>query len=167
MCIRDSYIPTPAAPDPTHAPTVAPTNAVVAVYTYPGTVTAVANPDNATLMDLALYTSGDTGNIYATTSNGSAVYQYSMADGTSTILAGDPGVHGQVDGSQATGSASAGAVLFNETKGIAMNKAAAISDLSLIHISEPTRLLSISYAVFCLKKKKKNKCGKSAIGVSA
>ena len=31
-------------------------------------------------------------------------------------------------------------------------------DLSLIHISEPTRLLSISYAVFCLKKKKlKNK----------
>src|SRR5674536_370384 len=28
-------------------------------------------------------------------------------------------------------------------------------DLSLIHISEPTRLLSISYAVFCLKKKKK------------
>ena len=29
-------------------------------------------------------------------------------------------------------------------------------ELSLIHISEPTRLLSISYAVFCLKKKKKN-----------
>ena len=28
--------------------------------------------------------------------------------------------------------------------------------LSLIHISEPTRLLSISYAVFCLKKKNKN-----------
>src|SRR5678816_3076229 len=26
--------------------------------------------------------------------------------------------------------------------------------MSLIHISEPTRLLSISYAVFCLKKKK-------------
>eukprot|EP00658_Telonema_sp_P-2_P050620 TRINITY_DN38642_c0_g1_i1.p1 TRINITY_DN38642_c0_g1~~TRINITY_DN38642_c0_g1_i1.p1 ORF type:complete len:117 (-),score=29.19 TRINITY_DN38642_c0_g1_i1:124-474(-) len=30
-----------------------------------------------------------------------------------------------------------------------------LSDLSLIHISEPTRLLSISYAVFCLKKKNK------------
>src|SRR5678815_4651298 len=29
-----------------------------------------------------------------------------------------------------------------------------IQFLSLIHISEPTRLLSISYAVFCLKKKK-------------
>src|SRR5678816_3990606 len=28
-----------------------------------------------------------------------------------------------------------------------------VSWLSLIHISEPTRLLSISYAVFCLKKK--------------
>src|SRR5678815_2037496 len=28
--------------------------------------------------------------------------------------------------------------------------------LSLIHISEPTRLLSISYAVFCLKKKNRN-----------
>ena len=32
-----------------------------------------------------------------------------------------------------------------------------IYDLSLIHISEPTRLGMISYAVFCLKKKKK-KC---------
>eukprot|EP00658_Telonema_sp_P-2_P066935 TRINITY_DN55898_c0_g1_i1.p1 TRINITY_DN55898_c0_g1~~TRINITY_DN55898_c0_g1_i1.p1 ORF type:complete len:111 (+),score=28.52 TRINITY_DN55898_c0_g1_i1:193-525(+) len=31
------------------------------------------------------------------------------------------------------------------------------SHLSLIHISEPTRLLSISYAVFCLKKKKTKK----------
>eukprot|EP00658_Telonema_sp_P-2_P036883 TRINITY_DN2659_c0_g1_i2.p1 TRINITY_DN2659_c0_g1~~TRINITY_DN2659_c0_g1_i2.p1 ORF type:complete len:388 (+),score=65.05 TRINITY_DN2659_c0_g1_i2:243-1406(+) len=30
-----------------------------------------------------------------------------------------------------------------------------VTNLSLIHISEPTRLLSISYAVFCLKKKKK------------
>src|SRR5660398_259139 len=29
--------------------------------------------------------------------------------------------------------------------------------LSLIHISEPTRLRRISYAVFCLKKKKKHK----------
>src|SRR5674536_152947 len=29
-----------------------------------------------------------------------------------------------------------------------------LGTLSLIHISEPTRLLSISYAVFCLKKKK-------------
>ena len=33
-------------------------------------------------------------------------------------------------------------------------KFATLQGLSLIHISEPTRLLSISYAVFCLKKKK-------------
>ena len=31
-----------------------------------------------------------------------------------------------------------------------------ITGLSLIHISEPTRRTPISYAVFCLKKKKKN-----------
>ena len=31
---------------------------------------------------------------------------------------------------------------------------AALSRLSLIHISEPTRQAEISYAVFCLKKKK-------------
>ena len=30
-------------------------------------------------------------------------------------------------------------------------------DLSLIHISEPTRRTPISYAVFCLKKKKQQK----------
>src|SRR5664279_6158064 len=30
-------------------------------------------------------------------------------------------------------------------------------DLSLIHISEPTRRTPITYAVFCLKKKKKKK----------
>ena len=29
-----------------------------------------------------------------------------------------------------------------------------VSNLSLIHISEPTRQAEISYAVFCLKKKK-------------
>src|SRR5660398_283559 len=32
---------------------------------------------------------------------------------------------------------------------------ALMETLSLIHISEPTRLRRISYAVFCLKKKKK------------
>src|SRR5450756_2733480 len=35
--------------------------------------------------------------------------------------------------------------------------AAIFLDLSLIHISEPTRLGMISYAVFCLKKKKKQR----------
>ncbi len=32
-----------------------------------------------------------------------------------------------------------------------------------IHISEPTRLLSSSYAVFCLKKKKKKKTKKPSV----
>src|SRR5450759_5846838 len=38
-----------------------------------------------------------------------------------------------------------------------INKVAELAEeeLSLIHISEPTRLGMISYAVFCLKKKKK------------
>eukprot|EP00658_Telonema_sp_P-2_P037976 TRINITY_DN27304_c0_g1_i1.p1 TRINITY_DN27304_c0_g1~~TRINITY_DN27304_c0_g1_i1.p1 ORF type:complete len:182 (-),score=40.93 TRINITY_DN27304_c0_g1_i1:103-648(-) len=40
---------------------------------------------------------------------------------------------------------------------VAAQSAGALLGLSLIHISEPTRLLSISYAVFCLKKKKKKK----------
>src|SRR5678815_3670852 len=44
-----------------------------------------------------------------------------------------------------------------EEWGTAVNVQAMVYGLSLIHISEPTRLLSISYAVFCLKKKKKNK----------
>ena len=35
--------------------------------------------------------------------------------------------------------------------------AARYASLSLIHISEPTRLGMISYAVFCLKKKKEKK----------
>ena len=38
-----------------------------------------------------------------------------------------------------------------------------ITDLSLIHISEPTRQAEISYAVFCLKKKKKNKIEKMPV----
>src|SRR5678815_4207938 len=40
-------------------------------------------------------------------------------------------------------------------RGCGCAELAAAMNLSLIHISEPTRLLSISYAVFCLKKKKK------------
>src|SRR5678810_1491742 len=40
-----------------------------------------------------------------------------------------------------------------------MRTLAAIAHLSLIHISEPTRQAEISYAVFCLKKKKINVVG--------
>src|SRR5678816_4922956 len=48
-------------------------------------------------------------------------------------------------------------VLFDEIEKAhpdVFNMLLQILDLSLIHISEPTRLRRISYAVFCLKKKK-------------
>ena len=43
--------------------------------------------------------------------------------------------------------------LVNELEAAATDTS--ISVLSLIHISEPTRQAEISYAVFCLKKKKR------------
>ena len=43
------------------------------------------------------------------------------------------------------------------TKALGEDKAESVLGLSLIHISEPTRLRRISYAVFCLKKKKNKK----------
>ena len=42
-------------------------------------------------------------------------------------------------------------------RGFTPEMAHAESELSLIHISEPTRPRLISYAVFCLKKKKRKK----------
>ena len=45
----------------------------------------------------------------------------------------------------------------NEQMVIESRFSAAGQDLSLIHISEPTRQAEISYAVFCLKKKKQKK----------
>ena len=51
--------------------------------------------------------------------------------------------------------------IINFPDSIDQNKAnegwAKLQQLSLIHISEPTRRTPISYAVFCLKKKKKKK----------
>src|SRR5678809_488697 len=38
--------------------------------------------------------------------------------------------------------------------GVSLHLRRELLDLSLIHISEPTRQAEISYAVFCLKKKK-------------
>eukprot|EP00658_Telonema_sp_P-2_P039217 TRINITY_DN28050_c0_g1_i2.p1 TRINITY_DN28050_c0_g1~~TRINITY_DN28050_c0_g1_i2.p1 ORF type:complete len:359 (-),score=94.48 TRINITY_DN28050_c0_g1_i2:35-1111(-) len=49
-----------------------------------------------------------------------------------------------------TNTVAGGGDAFDEDDATTHNNIA----LSLIHISEPTRLLSISYAVFCLKKKK-------------
>src|SRR5664279_6153829 len=45
--------------------------------------------------------------------------------------------------------------LWDEDFGPGFIKICAYFPLSLIHISEPTRRTPISYAVFCLKKKKK------------
>ena len=45
--------------------------------------------------------------------------------------------------------------------GIGLIRVILMIGLSLIHISEPTRLRRISYAVFCLKKKKKKKTTKT------
>src|SRR5450756_2701579 len=45
--------------------------------------------------------------------------------------------------------------LFSLVRGLAAYCISFLFTLSLIHISEPTRLGMISYAVFCLKKKKK------------
>eukprot|EP00658_Telonema_sp_P-2_P026565 TRINITY_DN20740_c0_g1_i1.p1 TRINITY_DN20740_c0_g1~~TRINITY_DN20740_c0_g1_i1.p1 ORF type:complete len:175 (-),score=28.77 TRINITY_DN20740_c0_g1_i1:80-604(-) len=53
-------------------------------------------------------------------------------------------------------------IAYNRQHGISIGRSSSLAirgntnkiHLSLIHISEPTRLLSISYAVFCLKKKK-------------
>src|SRR5678815_4136081 len=41
--------------------------------------------------------------------------------------------------------------MANEDQSVWLTLNGEIYNLSLIHISEPTRLLSISYAVFCLK----------------
>ena len=56
-------------------------------------------------------------------------------------------------GPEADGHAGKGGYpsVWNKTKNVAWKSA--LPGLSLIHISEPTRLRCISYAVFCLKKK--------------
>ena len=46
---------------------------------------------------------------------------------------------------------------FAYEDGVVKESEETVVELSLIHISEPTRLGMISYAVFCLKKKKKKK----------
>ena len=59
---------------------------------------------------------------------------------------------GQDGGGTADGTQVKAAVLLAGVRHLLA--AVALGDLSLIHISEPTRLGMISYAVFCLKKKK-------------
>eukprot|EP00658_Telonema_sp_P-2_P075692 TRINITY_DN6536_c0_g1_i1.p1 TRINITY_DN6536_c0_g1~~TRINITY_DN6536_c0_g1_i1.p1 ORF type:complete len:1030 (-),score=199.52 TRINITY_DN6536_c0_g1_i1:34-3123(-) len=68
----------------------------------------------------------------------------------------------QLHSSRATHSTTT-ASLFIPKGGRPSSASGTHYNLSLIHISEPTRLLSISYAVFCLKKKKKKKKKTSCI----
>src|SRR5678816_4668390 len=64
-------------------------------------------------------------------------------------------IHPRIERVLRTGEATwdEGLMLFLERSGYREETYHTFSYLSLIHISEPTRLLSISYAVFCLKKK--------------
>eukprot|EP00658_Telonema_sp_P-2_P058196 TRINITY_DN46638_c0_g1_i1.p1 TRINITY_DN46638_c0_g1~~TRINITY_DN46638_c0_g1_i1.p1 ORF type:complete len:120 (+),score=29.16 TRINITY_DN46638_c0_g1_i1:130-489(+) len=55
------------------------------------------------------------------------------------------------------GKGTAGGACTNALAHVLTHSQGLTFTLSLIHISEPTRLLSISYAVFCLKKKKTKK----------
>eukprot|EP00658_Telonema_sp_P-2_P057431 TRINITY_DN45898_c0_g1_i1.p1 TRINITY_DN45898_c0_g1~~TRINITY_DN45898_c0_g1_i1.p1 ORF type:complete len:147 (+),score=42.94 TRINITY_DN45898_c0_g1_i1:306-746(+) len=75
----------------------------------------------------------------------------SSSGGDSTL--GSGGLGGGVHIHNGGGGNSSGLVVGSAGNG----SGSSAYDLSLIHISEPTRLLSISYAVFCLKKKKKRK----------
>eukprot|EP01017_Pseudomicrothorax_dubius_P026780 TRINITY_DN3020_c0_g1_i4.p1 TRINITY_DN3020_c0_g1~~TRINITY_DN3020_c0_g1_i4.p1 ORF type:complete len:750 (-),score=167.04 TRINITY_DN3020_c0_g1_i4:24-2273(-) len=65
--------------------------------------------------------------------------------------------YGMVDKMPAGEMENFGKLVF-EDEDLEDQPAQVTEDLSLIHISEPTRLLSISYAVFCLKKKKRCQC---------
>src|SRR5450756_2910912 len=52
-------------------------------------------------------------------------------------------------------SATQNEINAKDAQNLVKNGVYVVSELSLIHISEPTRLGMISYAVFCLKKKKR------------
>eukprot|EP00658_Telonema_sp_P-2_P035843 TRINITY_DN26012_c0_g1_i1.p1 TRINITY_DN26012_c0_g1~~TRINITY_DN26012_c0_g1_i1.p1 ORF type:complete len:381 (+),score=110.16 TRINITY_DN26012_c0_g1_i1:256-1398(+) len=69
------------------------------------------------------------------------------------LQAQSPNVLTDYDGQSFTLVHTGGMVRY-EIQSLRTSAPCSVPDLSLIHISEPTRLLSISYAVFCLKKKK-------------
>src|SRR5450759_2970310 len=88
----------------------------------------------------------------------SALHRRSPAPPTSSAgpLAAGAGVLCGVVGSAAVESSKVDSRWCVQAPEIAGGTGRAVY-LSLIHISEPTRLGMISYAVFCLKKKKKKK----------
>src|SRR5450756_837803 len=71
-----------------------------------------------------------------------------------------------VVGAGAWGTAIANLAAVKATVVLWVHGEDTLMTLSLIHISEPTRLGMISYAVFCLKKKKKNKIDKTSRRIS-
>src|SRR5660397_272169 len=70
------------------------------------------------------------------------------------------GFHGGADhsfykGNTGNGGEGLAVAFLPQSAAMARRDNQTLHPLSLIHISEPTRLRRISYAVFCLKKKKK------------
>ena len=101
------------------------------------------------------------GRVYAVADERAAVYRIEPVSGKidSVYGLGKPTLAGDFEGIALADDwlylvTSSGKLV--RTRGAEDGKSAAYEafDLSLIHISEPTRLRRISYAVFCLKKKK-------------
>ena len=65
----------------------------------------------------------------------------------------DPLLEKSIEQTESAASAKLPSEAINLTRQAGAMGSISKESLSLIHISEPTRLLSISYAVFCLKKK--------------
>src|SRR5680860_1681654 len=78
------------------------------------------------------------------------------------LVRAEHGCDGRVQQASASPAAPATASAWAVRAG-AERATARSQSLSLIHISEPTRRTPISYAVFCLKKKKRQKTTKKTL----
>src|SRR5450756_2775446 len=75
-----------------------------------------------------------------------------LADMATSYVLNAAKLHDQEQLSDQLQQALESRVVIEQAKGITAQRKSVTVDLSLIHISEPTRLGMISYAVFCLKK---------------
>src|SRR5678815_5661881 len=75
-----------------------------------------------------------------------------LANNTVTVISAR-GIHNRADYPDLKASGEFQGIRYVYTTGDPFYNPSFLKRLSLIHISEPTRLLSTSYAVFCLKKK--------------